>query len=209
MSTDDAHCIGYDSRIAFEAIQIQWIDVRRQDFLLVPDVLKPLSVDRIVWSETDDISYPESCDKYGYGFMGLLASAIPQNESQGICIAISAYPKHWSPIQKEYWDALISDRDGREIGTQYLVQDSIPSPDPTKFELLGFDVADSGLISALSNCGWSPEEKPEATACWKKYLNHHHLFDDACKAQEFVEFSDKRVQEHAPFFVFGLWCRTH
>jgi len=36
-------------------------------------------------------------------------------------------------------------------------------------------------------------------------LNEHHLFNEIDPARLFKEWADRRVPEHAPFFVFGLY----
>lgn len=97
--------------------------------------------------------------------------------------------------------------DGTESGFEYLMEQHVESPDIEEFDFLGYDVADSGLISALSNCGWCAADKARAVAKWKEKLNPNHLFRDFNPAVEFVEFSDVRVEEHAPFYVYGIWMR--
>jgi hypothetical protein len=81
--------------------------------------------------------------------------------------------------------------------------------DLNKYTFLGFDISDWGLISGLSNCGLDPDETLTGYRHqWGPRLNRHHLFDNYNDAHRFTGFSDRRVPEHAPFFVFGLWCRT-
>ena len=40
---------------------------------------------------------------------------------------------------------------------------------------------------------------------WGPHLNEHHLFDDMDRAVEFEAMTDKRVEEHAPFYVYGIY----
>jgi hypothetical protein len=35
--------------------------------------------------------------------------------------------------------------------------------------------------------------------------NEGHLFDHLAPTTEFKDFSNERVKEHAPFFIFGIW----
>lgn len=72
-------------------------------------------------------------------------------------------------------------------------------------ERLGYDVADEVMTSGLSNCGYSNEERDVVRLCWASRLNRFHLFDDGDEALQFKDFSDARVPEHAPFFVFGIY----
>jgi len=72
---------------------------------------------------------------------------------------------------------------------------------------LGFDVADESLISGLMNCGFSPEEKKSLKKRFSFQLNEHGLFSSLQEAQDFRVYSDKRVSEHAPFLIFGIYAR--
>jgi len=72
-------------------------------------------------------------------------------------------------------------------------------------KLLGYDVADQVMTSGLSNCGYTDEEKRRLRPTWGGLLNEHHLFDQVDLASEFRRITAERVQEHAPFFVFGIY----
>ena len=72
------------------------------------------------------------------------------------------------------------------------------------WEFLGFDVADEWLLSGLSNCGYGDDAEPLRRE-WAGHLNGHHLFDNLDKAIEFEALTDKRVEEHAPFFIYGIY----
>jgi hypothetical protein len=69
---------------------------------------------------------------------------------------------------------------------------------------LGFDVADSGFWSGLSNCGYSEAERAELRPKWQDRINDFGLLKSEQDAIEFRELSDARVPEHAPFWVFRL-----
>jgi hypothetical protein len=70
---------------------------------------------------------------------------------------------------------------------------------------LGFDVGSGGLLSGLMNCGYEDDERTAMTELWGPRLNEHHLFEDAESAFVFRHVTNRRVPEHAPFFVYGLW----
>ena len=78
----------------------------------------------------------------------------------------------------------------------------VRSPD---WPLLGFDVGDGCLLSGLMNCGYEDDERRALTEEWGSRLNEHHLFRDPGSAFAFRLPSNRRVAEHAPFFVYGLW----
>ena len=69
--------------------------------------------------------------------------------------------------------------------------------------LLGYDVADVGFWSGLSNCGYTEEAatlRPE----WRNRINQYGLLQNHKDAFEFMEISNRRVPEHSPFWVYGL-----
>lgn len=74
-----------------------------------------------------------------------------------------------------------------------------------RWRLLGFDVADGSLVSGLANCGYSPLEAAGLRQQWRARLNDNHLFVDVEQALHFKHLSDRRIPEHAPFFVHGLF----
>jgi len=71
---------------------------------------------------------------------------------------------------------------------------------------LGYDVADAGLLSGLTNCGYTAAEKDALVEDWAAHLNDLHLFGTARAAHRFAEHADRRVPEHAPFYVYGLYA---
>jgi hypothetical protein len=73
--------------------------------------------------------------------------------------------------------------------------------------VFGYAVCDMRGISGLTNCGWEKDDKTIAgyRRTWSARLNQHHLFDSVTDADELKAFSDSRVPENRPFFVFGIW----
>ena len=61
------------------------------------------------------------------------------------------------------------------------------------------------VSSGLSNCGYTDAGAASLRSQWAGLLNEHHLLGDLEKAFEFRDLSERRVPEHTPFFVFGLW----
>lgn len=199
--------IGYDLRVSIRDVAAQWDDSRREAFLLRVDAPIPLSVD---WPCLTDAARDVLFDTYGFGFVGLTArQPIPEDPSATV-VAISMYPDRWTEQQCDQWNELVTDVRGVNIGLKEMNSREIVPPSTSEFHFLGYDVGDWGLISGLSNCGFGAEEPvAEYRKHWAPKLNTHHLFDDIDDAHAFVEFANRRVPEHAPFFVFGLWCQTH
>jgi hypothetical protein len=88
--------------------------------------------------------------------------------------------------------------------TLCLLDSTLTAPD-AQWERLGYDVADSSLISGLSNCGYTPQEAGVLRPAWSRRLNKHHLFEEMQPASEFSQLTNRRVPEHAPFYVYGLY----
>jgi hypothetical protein len=104
---------------------------------------------------------------------------------------------------RPFWIIAIS-LDGDSQTVPYAAQLLRLRP-PDSWEFLGFDVSDSGLLSGLSNCGYDASEMAGMRLKWGQSLNQFHLFDDLTTAITFRDFTDARVPEHAPFYVYGLW----
>lgn len=116
-----------------------------------------------------------------------LIPAIPAGMAHGVLIAIS--------VLASYAEDILKNLEG-EI--RFIPPDS-------NWTLLGYDVADDGFISGLSNCGYEPVEKRRWQAEWNPEINQHGLISNASEALKFKLQADKRVVEHSPFFVFGLY----
>jgi hypothetical protein len=71
--------------------------------------------------------------------------------------------------------------------------------------LLGYDVADAGRISGLSDCGYTKEELKDLAPVWAPRLNSFGLLSTLEDAVAFRQLTDHRVPEHAPFWVYALW----
>ena len=76
--------------------------------------------------------------------------------------------------------------------------------DPS-WQLLGYDVADSDLISGLTNFAYGKDEVEDIGQKYIPHLNEYHLFTSAEPAAEFIPLAEERGGVHAPFFVFGIW----
>lgn len=70
---------------------------------------------------------------------------------------------------------------------------------------LGYDVADNGQISALSDCGYQEDEMKRARASWGSDVNEWGLLSSVQNAVALKDFSNSRVPEHAPFYVYEIF----
>jgi hypothetical protein len=106
------------------------------------------------------------------------------------------------------WLSRLGFRDTGDAGPYptgpYLVP-AEPAQPERSWNQLGYDVADGGRISGLTNCGYTPEECDRLGEEWAPKLNEHHLFRDHEAAFAFVDVANARVPEHAPFHVYSLY----
>lgn len=72
------------------------------------------------------------------------------------------------------------------------------------WRVLGYDVADAYQVSGLVNCGYALEAKSALKEVWAPRLTADGLIASAEWAEEFVSIANRRVAEHAPFFVYEL-----
>ena len=200
--------LGFDARERFLEPGGLWAPERRDTYLLREDVQKPLSVDPRVWPSLFGEGLPDSERTR----LGLEAMALPgwRGPNQGLWDSLSRMQGTLGPLASEaHWTVAISwvSADGfskRDASFGPYREKMEPEAISTDWSLLGFDVADAGLISGLSNCGYTRAELAGLRAAWASALNAHHLFDDVEKALAFREMTDRRVPEHAPFFVYAL-----
>lgn len=120
--------------------------------------------------------------------------------AQGVPIAITLFS------ERSFAGDTISYTLPEGIQCGMTVEHTEPSEVPAGSELLGFDVADASGISGLTNCGYTPEDKGQLQSKWVGRLNDFGLLNTYEDALEFRDVSDKRVEEHAPFWIYSI-CR--
>jgi len=204
--------LGFDIRLALEDYATTlWSRRRREIYLLNPDVDRPLSVDNAVWPSF-------------FRFPALISNGVAPHPLTTIQ-AEAEYIDHelWldvSRMRRCFADSASNSSRGMEIGIELIARPDLtsdqfgssilekstaPSELPTESKLLGYDVADASLLSGLSNCSYSDEERLTLGRKWSAKLNEHGLFADLDSALEYKKITDVRVAEHAPFWVFSLY----
>lgn len=93
-------------------------------------------------------------------------------------------------------------RNSRAFSTQDL--DTVPRVPETSWRLLGYDVAERSLRSALSCFDWGADW-PRIREQWSGAVNRSNLFDSSVDAQEYAGFVNEIVMDHGPFQVLGVW----
>jgi hypothetical protein len=199
--------LGFDARVAYPDPRVVWPDERRQTFLFKVDAKMPLSVDEAIWpSIFDDEAKVSSYFTKGGGLnlqprLGLWRNL---DELRLKCRSFTSSPESYCLLA-------ISIATPEPASLPDHIQEAsriFKSTDLTAWDSLGFDVADSDLLSGLMNCGFDEAELTtvalEARALWSRELNEYSLFDNYEAADAFRAYSDERVPEHAPFYVFRL-----
>jgi hypothetical protein len=184
--------IGFDAREVFVDPAKAWTPERRRDHLLRSDVAKPLSVDALVWP-----SVFHELPVYGSG--GIVADLWDDLGEMRAALAERRPPAH--RIVAVSW---LTDDPGAKGGPRHGTREATPRDLGAEWELLGYDVADGGCLSGLSNCAYSPFERAELAPAWGPKLNAAGLLADAEDAFLYRAVTDRRVSEHAPFFVWAL-----
>jgi hypothetical protein len=199
--------LGFDARETDEQCQKMPIpEAIREGFLLRPEVSCPFSVDRHIWP-THFLYHPQILHMIRQSFPPLIDTdpdcegglwlnlakmrkCLAENERLAVIVSVELLAPVGASVA-EYPSSLIyTETDPRSL--------------PVKSTLLGYDVADAGFWSGLSNCGYSGEERTKLRPQWRDRINDFGLLKSEPDAVEFRKLSDARVPEHAPFWVYKL-----
>lgn len=193
--------LGFQLRLSPARIP-QWSNQSRNLFLLREDIRWPLSVDPRVWPKLEDRVLIARLFKDSFHgdppnglalYVDLLVEQL-QKPYDGSVVAITATPSAAS-----------------ELKESHVIDESpfsLSRLSGEGFEPLGYDVADRWFLSGLMNCALHAVEREELSAKYAGMLNSSGLFASAKKADEFRSECDKRIPEHSPFYVYGIWSRT-
>lgn len=109
------------------------------------------------------------------------------------------------------WPRCASDAPGVRLAVFARPDDDLLDSEATgagaqveQWPILGYDIVDRWLLSGLSNCGYDSEELAELASDWRPRLTAGGLVRDLGWAVTFVEVANRRVPEHAPFYVVQL-----
>jgi hypothetical protein len=199
--------LGFDARHTTEDCATNPLphDMRRQ-FLLRPEIERPLSIDPMIW---------RTHFKYHPGINALLGRQKPRlidvdpDCSGGLRLSLERMKQRLSEHVRPAVLLAVElfapeETTVAEFPSSLIYSHADPSVVPAGAVLLGYDVADAGFISGLSNCGYSDEELGELRQEWGEKINDLGLLRTQDDAFAFVEITNRRVPEHAPFWVYGL-----
>lgn len=184
--------IGFDAREQYLRPGEYWTPGRRREFLLRPDVERPLSVDALVWPSVFHALPVPDCG-------GVVADLWDDLDEMRAALAERPLPPH--RIVAISW---LTDDPAAKGGPRRSPRGAIPCALGPEWELLGHDVADGRCISGLSSGGYSGLERAELGPAWTPRLNGAHLLATVEDAFAFRRVADTRASDRAPFFVYAL-----
>ena len=220
--------LGFDAREMWLDVAEYWPEERKRTFLLRQDIIRPLSTDILVWRSVFDVEQTLHRPQWTGPIQQLwedlatlqayLDTAWGERTLPSWIIAVTLQEDVCESEDLLEWYARVSNSfdetvpgvlplSGELLEWYARASSIIPALRDPAWAFLGYDVSDKWLLSGLSNCGYGTNET-EMQILRETYassLNKHHLFDAIKPAVNFMQVSNERVQEHAPFFVFGLW----
>jgi hypothetical protein len=194
LPTSEGTLVGYSARVEPSTIQLS---EAQRSCLIRRTVKAALSVDDMVWpdlfSAKSTLQRPQWVG-YVQDLWASLLDLTTALDARGLSssedywlIAIKVFPAEY----RDQWQKRIEAFD--------------PPRAPVAARSIGFDVADSFLLSALCNGAPShesyPSEVPEDLVAG---LNEVHLFTSREYAERFVPIANARLPEHAPFFTYEV-----
>jgi hypothetical protein len=214
-----------------------WVDetaVNREPFFLRPEVLWPITVDRVTCPSIFQPQYQT------VGHSNLVMTRFPtdafrmpvdQREMRAITNRAAEWPRSeinilglWSKLPEMVrW---MGDRPELKGLVRFAIAiqvslDMPPDSDPLwqtisetgtspreimgRWTHLGFDVADRDQTSALSGSEYTARDMAGARSRWGSQINDLGLLDNRSSAFSFKEFSNERLPEDAPFYVYEIF----
>jgi len=186
--------LGFDIRQPLGNCDVsQWTRERREQFLIRPEILCPLSVDSSVWPRAWETSNEGPMHLWGSvsQILTTFPAEISSEPSSPIVIEIAVIAaehmyRHW----KNILEGTLHPELDRALGI--TLQD------------YGYDVADQFLLSGLSNCMLKPEELEKLRKPWKTSINSYGLFAGSEDAVRYSSICDSLIPEHAPFCAYRI-----
>ncbi len=182
---------GFDGRQPLTDVAMNWTADRRENYLLRKEIHRPVSVDRIVWPTVQPAQTPSGGVFDYWTDLSELQQALKRanyDKNSVLLVALAV-----CTLDKTAEDFFMPCN---------------PSDIDINWRSLGYDIADNGLISGLSNCGFFKEDGENVRKLRDNLnpkLNNYGLFDCFEEADEFRIWSNKRIPEHFPFLVHQLF----
>lgn len=212
----DERIIGFEARKLGLNFTSYWDSARRSTYLFREDVGSLRSTDHWVWPSVFDSDRsigvqlrPEEED--ALSGIDLPDSWIGPNEPCWSNLnELKAYlNQHEQSVYKPYalvGVTCVASKALHDWKSRFPYTDTVePNQVESDWKFLGYDISDA-MLSGLSNCGFlDPSEMKESRKEWSSHINDYHLFENLELAERFREYTNGRVPEHSPFFIYGLY----
>jgi hypothetical protein len=206
--------VQFDVRLrADDYVSSFWDQEHRNLYLLRPQTEWPLSVDPLVWPSVFYSEIFRAATNLPYGSIEVDPSTDDGQYWLNLDQMTGHYETHKRPETQGVFVAihLFSEKalDSNFIPYSFdncalSLGETNPRECPPEGEFLGYDVADASRMSGLANCGYTDIERKQLEQVWSSRLNSYGLLKTLEDAVEFRQVCDKRVAEHAPFWIFGI-----
>lgn len=211
------HVIGFDVRFGPQHyVNRRWPPTSRQEYLLRPEIDWPMSIDDWVWPSA--FRYARKQGSVALGMIDGVIDTSPLDfwhEVLDLWTDLGAMVDRIErdPVSRTHHLVPIvitvlcfpEERPKDSSGPDFFFSETKPDRRPADWKLVGYDIADRGRISGLSNCGYTIDELTTFRKTWAFCLNDYGLAATIKDAFALKAATDLRVQEHAPFWVFALY----
>lgn len=170
-----------------------WTNERRLQFLINPHIRLPKSVDSSVWEESydffDTLSEQEGMDNYiKWRDKERLIDLTDYRITEKNRVLTASYLHFFDYVPTEVW--------AMEYRSEPVDKDLI---------FLGYDIANGGTLSGLSNCGYTDVSLEYCREHYLQHLNQHGLFESFNVAWDFLSYTNQRTPADSPFYVYSLY----
>jgi hypothetical protein len=185
--------VGFDAREMSIDFNQTWTDDQKQTFLLRHDIVKPLTVDTMIWKSVFEVSGIELPD-----YRSLRSDLWSELSKLRHFLKSSA-------ITEPYWLIAIT-QIGIELEEWLYYRDIVePVSVDAAWKFLGYDVAEETLLSGICDMGYREDDGAFARQKYAPHLNQYNLFTDREIAADFAKWSDLRDPGHGPFHLYKLY----
>ena len=215
--------VGFDAREMWLDVNQQWPQAKRGELLLKQDIVKPLSVDSYIWySVFSEISTPRlwssvvkdpkyDTSEWKNVFSDKPRLAAPDNYRprrvwRNLDTLEDYLSERWGKVWKPCYVVGVVEVFSDEVEEEETTAEPIiPSIVDSKWQLLGYDVADYELYTGLFNGAINLSEAAKLRNEWNDYLNEYHLFKEPEQAFAYISIANSRYPSHMPYYVYGLY----
>jgi hypothetical protein len=195
--------LGYQIRVPIDGLISLWTTERRAQYLLIPRINAPLSVDNQVWPIADCpmvakrifddfVTGPNEAPN-GLDVFQLKQNVTPDTLSNTSgCHVVGIATQHDVAVR---------------LRAKNFIVDPISLNTSLQIEMwsIGFDICDERLTSGLMNCGVTPDNLKKLRDAYGMLINRYGLFNQIDEAMRFASEINVLVSEHAPFIPVELF----